>query len=405
MNPDVIQARYESLERYVQWTPDDAARVIAAAPLLQPHLTALIDDFYEEVERHIPTRAVITGGPAQIARLKGTLRTWIEELLQGPHDLAYAQRRYRVGWRHVEINLPAAFTNVAMSRIRTQLTNQLFHAWTGSLDQLRETTVSLQKRLDLDLAIIEEAYQVEHSQRLQSAERLITLGQVAGGIAHELRNPLSVIQTSAFYLKSARNLTPDKRTEHLDRIERNVDLANNVITALSNFARMPVPNLVPLDLATIVRSAIDAESLPKTILLQIDIPATLPQIRSDAGQLRIVIGNLIRNARDAMPAGGSLTLRASADDDQAHLEVIDTGVGIPPEQLSRVMDPLFSTKARGLGLGLSIARSIIEKVQGRLQVASQLGTGTTFTISLPIVPPPPEAGCETAPASPHSSPP
>jgi signal transduction histidine kinase len=168
---------------------------------------------------------------------------------------------------------------------------------------------------------------------------------------------------------------------------------------------MPVPNLVPLDLATIVRSAIDAESLPKTILLQIDIPATLPQIRSDAGQLRIVIGNLIRNARDAMPAGGSLTLRASADDDQAHLEVIDTGVGIPPEQLSRVMDPLFSTKARGLGLGLSIARSIIEKVQGRLQVASQLGTGTTFTISLPIVPPPPEAGCETAPASPHSSPP
>jgi signal transduction histidine kinase len=387
MNPEVIQSRYDSLERYIQWTPDDAARVLAVAPLLEPGLASLIDDFYSEVQKHQPTQAVITGGAAQIARLKGTMHTWIEELLRGPHDLEYVHRRYRVGWRHVEIGLPAAYTNVAMSRIRTQLTRRLYAAWTGSPQELGETVISLQKRLDLDLAIIEEAYQVEHSQRLQRAERLITLGQVAGGIAHELRNPLSVIQTSAFFLKSARSLTPDKRGEHLDRIERNVELADNVITALSNFAKMPVPNLVPLDLAEVVRTAIDAETLPRSIDLRVGIPPDLPKVRSDSGQLRIVIGNLIRNARDAMPSGGQLVLSATADEDQATLEVSDTGVGIPPEQLSRVMDPLFSTKARGLGLGLSIARSIIEKVGGTLHVTSTVGTGTTFRITLPAVPP------------------
>lgn len=386
MNVDVIQSRYLSLEQYVQWTEADAERIRAAAPYLLPGLTQLIDDFYNEIERHQATQAVITGGAAQIARLKGTLRTWIEELLIGPHGHEYVQRRYRVGWRHVEINLPAAYTNVAMSRIRTQLTRQLCDKWEGTEENLLEVLISLQKRLDLDLAIIEEAYQVEHSQRLQRAERLITLGQVAGGIAHELRNPLSVIRTSVFFLKSARNLTLEKRVEHLDRIERNVDLADDVITALSNFARMPIPNLVPLEIAEVVQSAIEAESIPDSVRLTVAIPENLPRVLSDSGQLRIVIGNLIRNARDAMPSGGELSITATADEDQATLAITDTGIGIPPEQLTRITDPLFSTKARGLGLGLSIARSIVEKVNGTLGVTSEVGVGTTFTITLPVVP-------------------
>src|SRR5262249_59901126 len=109
------------LQQYVEWTDDDARRVRSVAALLEPHLPALIDDFYDEIERHPDARKVITGGPAQVARLKGTLRRWIADLLAGPYDKDYVARRWQVGWRHVEIGLDQVYTNVALSRLRRGL--------------------------------------------------------------------------------------------------------------------------------------------------------------------------------------------------------------------------------------------------------------------------------------------
>jgi signal transduction histidine kinase len=100
-------------------------------------------------------------------------------------------------------------------------------------------------------------------------------------------------------------------------------------------------------------------------------------------QVRIVLGNLVRNAREAMPGGGKLSLTARRAGACVEVEVSDTGVGIAPEHLARIMEPLYSTKARGLGLGLAIARAILEKNQGSLRVASEPGRGSTFTVSLP----------------------
>ncbi len=122
---------------------------------------------------------------------------------------------------------------------------------------LKETVRSLNKLLDLDLAIIEDAYQAEYMARLQRSERLATLGQVAGGVAHELRNPLNVVRTSVYYLLNARNPTPEKQADHLRRIERNVELADNVITALSNFAKIPLPELKPIALEPLVRGVLE----------------------------------------------------------------------------------------------------------------------------------------------------
>ena len=207
------------------------------------YLHALIDDFYAEIERHPDARKVITGGQAQIDRLKGTLVQWIRDLLAGRYDADYVARRWRVGWRHVEIGLDQVYTNVALSRLRTGLIRSLHERWQGDPSTLKETVRALNKLLDLDLAIIEDAYQAEYAARLQRSERLATLGQVAGGVAHELRNPLNVVKTSVYYLLNARNPTPEKKAEHLRRIERHVELADNVITALSNFAKMPVPDL------------------------------------------------------------------------------------------------------------------------------------------------------------------
>src|SRR5262249_41574679 len=158
-------------------------------------------------------------------------------------------------------------------------------------------------------------------------------GQVAGGIAHELRNPLNVVKTSVYYLVNARNPNPAKTAEHLQRIERHVLVADGVITALSNFAKLPLPNLRPCEVEQCLREVLELNPLPDSIRVSMDCPPSLPAVLADPDQLRIVIGNLVRNAREAMPQGGTLALTGRPIGDEVEVAVTDTGVGIPPENL------------------------------------------------------------------------
>jgi signal transduction histidine kinase len=386
MNFNELFRRYQELQQYVGWSEEDARRVFAVAGLLEPHLPPLIDDFYAEIERHPDALKVITGGHEQIERLKGTLLRWLHDLLHGPYDPEYVARRHRVGARHVEIGLDQVYTNVALSRLRRGLLQELDDRWTGEMAGLLAARRALNTLLDLDLAIIEDAYQGEYLARQQRSERLAAIGQVAAGIAHELRNPLNVVKTSIYFLLNARNPTPAKTAEHLQRIERHVVVADGVITALSNFARMPLPNRRPFPVGPCLREVLEINPLPDKVRVSVDCPPSLPPVLADVDQLRIVFGNLVRNAGEAMPQGGSLLLAASPSDGAVEVSVRDTGVGISPENLARVMEPLYSTKARGLGLGLAIARSILEKNNGHLRVVSEPGKGTTFTVRLESAP-------------------
>jgi signal transduction histidine kinase len=382
MNADDAYTRYQELQAYVGWTDAAARRVASVAALVEPHLPALVDDFYAEIERHPNARKVITGGREQIERLKGTLRQWLRELFAGRYDAEYVARRWRVGWRHVEIGLDQVYTNASLSRLRTGLVRTLQERYPGDPAELREIVRALDTLLDLDLAIIEDAYQAEYAERQQRADRLAAIGQVAGGVAHELRNPLNVVKTSVYYLLNARNPTPEKKSEHLQRIERQVTLADSVITALSSFAKLPVPNLRPFRLAACLAEAVETNPVGDNCRVVTEVPDDLPPALGDPDQVRIVLGNLIRNAREAMPNGGPITVSARHAAPHLEVTVTDTGVGIEAERLSRIMEPLYSTKARGLGLGLAIARSILEKNQGGLRVSSEPGRGSAFTVTL-----------------------
>ena len=181
---------------------------------------------------------------------------------------------------------------------------------------------ALNKLLDLDLAIIEDAYQAEYAARLQRSERLAAIGQVAGGVAHELRNPLNVVKTSVYYLLNARNPTPEKKAEHLQRIERHVVAGrrrhHGPVELRQDAAAQPRPvpgGPVP------ARSAGGQRRCPTRCAVEVDCPAELPPVLGDADQLRIVFGNLIRNAREAMPQGGDLTSRGRPDGDGVEVEV------------------------------------------------------------------------------------
>jgi PAS domain S-box-containing protein len=171
MRPDELPQHYAQLQRYVGWTAEDKRRVAAAGEYIRPQIGAIVEDFYAEIERHPRAIAVITGGSEQIERLKATLARWIEELLTGPYDDAYVQRRARVGLRHVEIGLEQLYTNLAFARLRLQMMEAVRRAWRGPPDERAATLLSLNKLIDLDLAVITAVYEAEHVTREQAAVR------------------------------------------------------------------------------------------------------------------------------------------------------------------------------------------------------------------------------------------
>ncbi len=214
------------------------------------------------------------------------------------------------------------------------------------------------------------------------SEKFSTLGKVAGGIAHEIRNPLNAVKTSAYYLLNAKNLTPEKTREHLERIDRQVAMVDNVITALSDVAKLPDADLKPLQMESVLRDVVASTNLPDNIQVEFDFPAALPRVFSDEHQISIAFRNLVRNARDSMPDGGTIKIGAVVDSNTVAFSVADTGIGISEQLIDQILEPLFTTKARGMGLGLSITLAIVEKNRGRLSFTSELGKGSTFSVAL-----------------------
>lgn len=381
---DELFERYQDIQRYVGWTQADVERVRAVAPLVEPSFPELVDDFYREISEHEPTQKVITGGDAQVQRLKGTLRVWLQQLMAGPYDLAFVERRFRVGYRHVEIGLKQIYVDAAVSRLRNGLLQALRQHWPMERgdEALAATMRSVNTLVGLDLAIIQDAYETASNDRLMRAERLAAIGRVAGGVAHELRNPLNVMRTSVYFLRNSKNAAPEKIAEHLQRIERQVGISDSVISALSEFAKLPSPNLQPMSILDGLKRSVPNDSWPSNVELVWDIPTDLPHAMVDDKQMLIVFGNLIRNGCDAMSDGGRLTLSARHMQDRVEVAVTDTGCGIKAEDLPRIREPFRSTKARGIGLGLALSQAILEKNRGKLNVVSEVGHGSTFTVVL-----------------------
>ena len=217
---------------------------------------------------------------------------------------------------------------------------------------------------------------------LVKKEKLATLGQVSGGIAHEIRNPLNAVKTSAFYLLTAKNPSREKVTEHLERIDRQVDLIDSVVTALSDVAKLPEPQLYPHSIVDCLNQVLESTTLPNNITVSVQAAESLPNVMVDGKQIPIVFRNLVRNARDAMADGGELSIAVSHQGENIVVDVADTGEGIKSEHLERITEPLYSTKARGMGLGLAISLAILEKNQGRLEITSEPGVGSNFRVEL-----------------------
>ncbi len=163
--------RYRQLQQYVRWTPQDEERIGTIARLVMPHFPELIDDFYAILQQHPAAASVITGGAEQIQRLKRSLHAWLNQLVGGRYDEDYVDFRSLVGRRHVAIGLDQVYTNAAMSRLRGGMHEILCQNWTGTPHELTDLIGTLHRLFDLDLAIIEDAYEQEHIWRQKVTER------------------------------------------------------------------------------------------------------------------------------------------------------------------------------------------------------------------------------------------
>jgi PAS domain S-box-containing protein len=163
--------RYKTMQRYVGWTDADARRVASLAALVEPRAGELVADFYAEIRRHPEAMRVVTGGSEQMARLSRTLRAWLAELLAGTYDDGYMARRWKVGHRHVEIGLAQRYTALAMSRLRSGIASCVEQEWTGDAAERSAALASLHKLLDLEHALIQDAYEYEHVRHERRLER------------------------------------------------------------------------------------------------------------------------------------------------------------------------------------------------------------------------------------------
>jgi two-component system NtrC family sensor kinase len=237
---------------------------------------------------------------------------------------------------------------------------------------------------------------VEAIHAVARADKLAAVGRLAAGVVHEINNPLATISACAEALEQRVDEGSfdgsdvlDDLNEYLGLIKSEAFRCKSITTGLLDFSRLRTGDRHPLDIVEILRSSANLVSHQKRgnqIDIEFDISDDIPLIHADGGQLQQAVIALATNAIDAMPDGGTLTFRAFVQPRRVAIEIEDTGVGIPTEDMSKVFEPFFTTKevGKGTGLGLAVCYGIITDHGGRLSVRSNVGKGTTFTIYLPI---------------------
>src|SRR5579884_1040464 len=245
----------------------------------------------------------------------------------------------------------------------------------------------------------------ELERRLVQADKLSSIGLLAAGVAHEVNTPLAVISTYAQML--AKQISGDaQKAPLLEKIAGQTFRASKIVNSLLNFSRTPQVEMAALDLNKVIRETLaviehEFTKAGMSVDLALDEPA--PRIKGHAEKRQQVFLNLFLNARDAMEAGGRLSVASSAEGGSVRVTVADTGSGIAPENLRRIFDPFFTTKAarKGTGLGLSVSYGIVQEHGGEIEVQSEVGKGTRFLLAFPALaaaPPPgllPQPGAGT----------
>lgn len=379
---------FDEIKSYVGFTDDDAQRLKAIYPIVEPHFEKVVIAFYDTLMAHPRARGVFVG-EEQISRLRRSLFVWMEEVFAGEYDDAYFARRQRIGRVHVDVGLLPQFMFGAMNLIRHQfvdflLVNQEKVVETlGVDDGPRLAVTSLDRILDIELTVMVQSYcDTLMTQKLQIPAALAT------GLAHEVRNPLNAIGLQATLLeRKLRSAEVDSALYEpvLEAVRAELRRIQGLNSEILDFAKPVDINVHPTDLKGVLEEiqqahqlTLDAGDIEMTVSTKGDVV-----IDCDRDRLTQVFVNLLTNAVEAMREGGGLDVVIEGKQGGAVVEFSDAGQGMSPALKYQIFDLFYTTKASGTGIGLPIARKIVEAHGGSIDVMSRPGEGTTFTVYLP----------------------
>ena len=261
--------------------------------------------------------------------------------------------------------------------------------------ETRVTNIAIAPLVSKDFSVIgrliivdDITERMELESQLSQSEKLSSIGLLAAGVAHEVNTPLAVISSYAQML--SKQVSSDvKQAALLEKITKQTFRASEIVNSLLNFSRTSGTEFADVDLNRVIKDTLTLlEHQFKTarVVVKEDFHPDLPTIHGNTGKLQQVFLNLFLNARDAMQGGGKLEVRTWSDDGVARIEVGDTGEGIAPENLLRIYDPFFTTKAarKGTGLGLSVSYGIMQEHGGAIEVENRRTGGALFRLELPL---------------------
>jgi len=361
-----LQKQPGPLVQTIQWTNDaDSAETFHALPLTGRNgelLGALLVGSSRadlvHLTRHVMKLAAAVAAAAMLIGL--FLTWWVSARITKPiEELAEGAREVAAGHWHTRIDL--------RGQDETGQLAAAFNHMTQTLSAQRE--------------------------RLVQTERVAAWRELARRLAHELRNPLFPLQITVENMQRARQLGHEQFLEVFNEstatLKAELANLNSIVNRFSDFSKMPPPEFSRVDVNELIRGAVRLfepqfhEVGKPTISTDYFLKEGLPEIDGDPELLHKAFQNLVLNALDAMPAGGTLTFRTAETSNGVRVEVSDTGKGLTPEECSRLFTPYYTTKQQGTGLGLAIVQSIVSDHRGTISVASEEGHGTTFRMELP----------------------
>ena len=363
-SPDVLRTNLYSRDRRVIWSSDPSLTGRSFSGQANPELDAALAG---EVEIHEEQGDEEHHEKAEHSNLPAGDDYFIE-LYVPVWDSA---RQHVVG--AVELYRAAGL-------LRETIASGMRLIWAGALGAAAVLYVAL-----LPLVRRADAMIRDQQGRIVEAETLAAIGDLGSAVAHGIRNPLAVIRTSAEIVREGSAGGPGREAaaDIMDQIDR----LEHWVRELLTYVHLPAGEQQPVGLETVVRGSLEqfaADMRRRGIVAGVEFAGELPQVRGDAILIGQVFNSLIANAVEAMPNGGRLTLTGAARSTGfVSVEVRDTGTGMSEEQLARALKPFHTTKAKGLGVGLPLARRIVERMGGRIALASRLGEGTTVELTLP----------------------
>lgn len=386
--------KLEKLKKCLHIEAADEDRMRSLGTFVNPFLDGVVDAFFRELVRHEGVVPGSSGGTAKLSSQQRALTSWLRSMFRGSFDDAYLESRLAIGSSQALAAIPRHFKVTGFHEVWVEVER---HVRDSDLPNAAEVLRSFHKYLTLDLALMLESHQEQDEQRVRKKERraveekltraehLAEIGRLAASLAHEIKNPLAGISGA---IQIMRDTMPqeDPHRGVVSEILWQIKRLDATVKDLLHYARPLPPRIAAFFLDETVSHVLDymrEEPALRNVPITFESSEKNFEVCADQAQIEQLLNNLLLNAAHACEDGGSIRIFVDADEKKVELRVKDDGIGMSDQVRRKAFEPLFTTKAKGTGLGLPICRRIAQEHGGSILLESALGIGTTVTVRWP----------------------